>query len=295
MRLGPTITSRSNERVKALRSSFSGEASQPGDLLGIEGENMIAEAMGSISAFEAMYIREDSQAVLSRLPLERMRVKNWVLLARDVFDAALPTRSPQGIAAIFAIPDLADDSLDRGLGVAQADMARAGVSLVLEGLQDPGNLGTLLRSAEAFGTRRILATPDTVNAWNPKAVRASAGSVFRVPLRRGGLDQLRRWLKDLGGPAYAAVASADRGVPLTHVNLREPCALIIGNEGSGLTSEALQLADATVWIPCATESLNAAVAGSVLMYECMRQNAAAHAQHQQSFRRVAGQREGVTQ
>jgi TrmH family RNA methyltransferase len=286
MRLGPPITSRSNDRVKALRSAFSGEASRPGDLLGIEGENMIVEAIGSIAAFEAVYVREGSEAVLSRVALERVPVKNWVLLAREVFDAALPTRSPQGIAATFAIPDLTSGDLALSPGAGPAEGPLHGVSLVIEALQDPGNMGTLLRSAEAFGIRRILATQDTVNPWNPKAVRASAGSVFRIPVWRGDWHQLSAWLKRLGGLTYAAVAAADRGIPVTQVNLREPCALMIGNEGSGLTAQALEVGDAAVWIPCATESLNAAVAGSVLMYECMRQNAGAAGENR---RRVAAE------
>ena len=266
--------------MKALRASFSGEASQPGDLLGIEGENLIAEAIRSLLGFDTVYVREDSQAVLSRLQLQSVRVKDWVVLARDVFDAALPTRSPQGIAATFPIPDTSHAGQLSGPGV-----SLVGVTLVVVGLQDPGNLGTLLRSAEAFGVQRILATPDTVNPWNPKVVRASAGSVFRIPVWRGGLKQIRGWLKDLGGATYAAVAAAEGATPLSDVDLRAPCAVMLGNEGTGLRGEALALADAAVWIPCATESLNAAVAGSVLMYECMRQNAG------QSARQHAQQRE----
>lgn len=261
MPLGPAIASRSNSRVKALRGSFSGEASKPGDLVGIEGENLITEAIGSIREFETVYVREGSEEVLARLPFDAARVKNWSLLTREVFDTALPTRSPQGIAATFAIPEIVNGS----------SPVEPGVSLVVVGLQDPGNMGTLLRSAEAFGVRRMLATRDTVNPWNPKAVRASAGSVFRIPVLRGSLKRIGGWLRELGGLTYAAVAASERSIPLTQASLAEPCALMIGNEGSGLPTEALALADAAVWIPCAVESLNAGVAGSVLMFECMRQ------------------------
>ena len=284
MRLGPPITSRSNVRVKALRAAFNGEASRPGDLLGIEGENLITEAVRSISVLEAVYVREDSQAMLSRLSLEHVEVKQWAVLARDVFDAALPTRSPQGIAATFRIPGPAPRIDGRSA-------SKQGVSLVLAGVQDPGNLGTLLRSAEAFGVLRVLATLDTVNAWNPKAVRASAGSAFRIPVQRGTLEQIQSWLRELGGAVYAAVAapsaaettaaaathSADatprKVFSIADVDFRPPCAVMLGSEGNGLPREALVLADAAVWIPCATESLNAAAAGSIFMYECMRQNA----------------------
>ena len=153
-------------------------------------------------------------------------------------------------------------------------LRRPGVALVVESLQDPGNLGTLLRSAEAFGVGQIFVTPETVNRWNPKAVRASAGSVFRCRWC------VRRWLRRRnfcvahGYKLLAAVVDAADATPLMEADLHAPCALLIGNEGAGLSAAALALADERIHIPCAVESLNAAIAGSTLMYEAMRQNCA---------------------
>lgn len=264
MRFGEPITSRSNARVKALRASFSGEASKPGELVGVEGEILVSEALHSVPFVDTVFVRQGSEDILSQLPPKRDCVQNWVLLSRDVFDSALETRSPQGIAAMLPIPKIMRIGLHPG----------PGVSLVAAGLQDPGNLGTLLRSAEAFLIQQLFVTPDTVNPWNPKSIRASAGSIFRMPVLRGDLRQIQKWLRSIGGPIYAAVASGEEGVPVTAVSLLESCALMIGNEGAGLSEEAMSIADQNVWIPCATESLNAGIAGAVLMYESMRQNVA---------------------
>ena len=171
---GPVITSKTNARVKALREAFSGDARKPGELLGLEGEHLLVEAARSGLTLRTIFVREGSEAVLQRPALAKMRAQEYVTLSRDVFASAVDTASPQGIAATVEIPQLQAGEREQ----------RLAVKLVLEGLQDPGNLGTLLRSAEAFGVAQILVTPDTVNPWNPKTVRASAGSVFRVPVVR---------------------------------------------------------------------------------------------------------------
>jgi TrmH family RNA methyltransferase len=148
--------------------------------------------------------------------------------------------------------------------------------LIAAGLQDPGNLGTLIRSAEAFGAACVLATPGTVNPWNPKALRASAGSAFRVPVIRATAEDLTR-LKQQGLRVLAAVAEESReGTPPTpaaDADLTGACALMIGNEGAGLTQEWLDLANGRIMIPMPgpVESLNAAIAGSLLLYEASRQ------------------------
>ena len=258
MPLPAPITSRSNARVKALRAAFSGEATRSGDRLGIEGETLIAEALRSGLALEAVYIREGSESALDRLAIGPQTV---VVLSRDVFSSAVDTTSPQGIAATLAIPALA-----------APDLSAPAIHLVIESLQDPGNLGTLLRSAEAFGIAHVFTTPDTVNPWNPKAVRASAGSVFRVPVTRRPLPEIAAAYKAAGIQLFAAVARSANATPTMDAFLIAPCALMVGNEGAGLSAQALALADAHIHIPCAVESLNAAIAGSTLMYEASRQN-----------------------
>jgi TrmH family RNA methyltransferase len=155
-------------------------------------------------------------------------------------------------------------------------------------LQDPGNLGTLIRSAEAFGATAVLTTHGTVSEWNQKALRASAGSVFRVPVVAISTEELIA-LQSRGVRLLAAVApnsETDSNSPLDSksnsasvrdADLTNPCALMIGNEGAGLGDEFLALADTRITIPTPgrVESLNAAIAGSLLLYEAARQREAA--------------------
>ncbi len=262
MTLPEPITSRTNARVKTLRAAFAGKASRPGELVGIEGENLIGEAIRSGLTFDTVYVREGSDDVLRQPMLAGLRADHWALLSRDVFGSAVDTASPQGIAATMEIPEIA--LMDPG--------ENPGVVLVLEDLQDPGNLGTLLRSAEAFLIRQVFVTPSTVNPWNPKAIRASAGSVFRMPIVRCSLGEMKSWSRMFGVRMAAAVARVKDATPVMHARLLAPCALMIGNEGAGLSAAAIALADERVNIPCAVESLNAATAGTTMMYEAFRQN-----------------------
>jgi TrmH family RNA methyltransferase len=141
--------------------------------------------------------------------------------------------------------------------------------VIAAGLQDPGNLGTLVRSAEAFGATGMILFPGTVSLWNAKTLRASSGSAFRLPVVGLTADDAFSALREHGVQILAAVArdgdsEADWG---------GPSALLIGNEGSGLPEAWIAQADGRVTIPFtgAVESLNAAIAGSVLLYDAMRQ------------------------
>jgi TrmH family RNA methyltransferase len=218
-------------------------------------------------ALETIFIREGSEALLSRPLLSQLEPRTILTLGRDVFASAVDTPSPQGIAAILLIPDLPRPDLYES-----HRQHHYGITLILEDLQDPGNVGALIRSAEAFGVQQIILTPGSVNPWNPKVVRASAGSVFRMPITRSTIPETKSWLRDLGIPLIAAVAQSDASALIFDMPLRAPKAFMIGNEGAGLSTEALAQAEALIHIPCAVESLNAAIAGSILMYEALRQN-----------------------
>ncbi|MFC6644736.1 TrmH family RNA methyltransferase [Granulicella cerasi] len=253
------ITSRTNSRVKALRAAFEGKASKPGEFVGLEGEHLLSEAHRSGIALETVFVREGSEHLLERPALAELQPTEWVLLSREVFAGAVETHSPQGIAATMQIPLPSNDG---------------DVALIVEDLQDPGNLGTLLRSVDAFGGGRVLATLATVNPWSPKVIRSSAGSVFRIPMERMILPEIRKRVEREGVQAFAAVAQSERAQSVLETKWIKPVAIMIGNEGAGLSSEALSMATGRVWIPCAVESLNAGVAGSVLLYEAMRQRGA---------------------
>jgi len=266
-----TITSRANPRVKQLRAAFAGNARLSGGLVAIEGEHLLQEALRGGLPLKTIFVTEslDAPAWLPR-GVELMR------LPSDVFASAVDTQHPQGIAALLVPPAWNAEVWGRE----SSPLADAPLLLLAAGLQDPGNLGTLIRSAEAFGATAVLTTSGTVGEWNQKALRASAGSVFRVPVVTVSTEQLVAQ-KNKGLRLFAAVApdsNPDRStLPVAEADLTQPCVLMIGNEGAGLPEELLALADARVAIPMPgrIESLNAAVAGSLLLYEAARQRALA--------------------
>ena len=275
------VTSRANARVKQLRASFAGSARGSrgnarlsGGLVGLEGENLLREALASGLPLKTIFLSE-RVAPPAWLP----RGIELLVLADEVFASAVATQHPQGIAALLVPPVWTIESVFP----ASPPQNKAPLLLVAAGLQDPGNLGTLVRSAEAFGATAVLTTPGTVSEWNQKALRASAGSVFRVPVVQVGAEQLIA-LKSRGVRLLAAVAPGSESGPgtiseaVSHSDLTLPCALMIGNEGAGLPAELLSLADARTTIPTpgGVESLNAAVAGSLLLYEAARQRAASN-------------------
>ena len=254
MKQPDVITSRTNERVKALREGFRGKAARPGEMVSLEGGKLLEEAAKAGIAVEALYVREGLEAAFARVEAGKL-----VVLSEAVFASAVDTHSPQGVAALLRIP--AEHPV--------RPEALRGTALLLESVQDPGNLGTLLRSAEAFGAEAVFLIGESVNPWSPKVMRASAGSVFRVPVVRLPSFDLLRAVKGLH--VYAAMAQQAFVDDLLTTELQFPCVLMVGNEGTGLSGEAVDLATQKVWIPCATESLNAGVAGSLLLYEAMRQ------------------------
>lgn len=259
----PSITSRTNPRVKALRSAFSGKASEPGDLVGIEGYTAVKEAFRSRLRLDTLFVAEiAARELLTDDLLSLLRPREVLVLSREVFDSVVDTVSPQEIGVTAEIPWHPDVGVGEGTQI----------SLVLEDIQDPGNLGTLIRSAEAFGVNEVFLTPGCANPWNSKAVRASAGSVFRQPIRRMPITECLRMFRG-HGIAIAGAVVEEAGATLSPLaRLYPPAALLIGNEGSGLSEQALSFVSERVNIPCRIESLNAAVAGSLLLYEAQRQN-----------------------
>lgn len=260
------ISSRTNPRVKQLRAAFAGNERLAGGMVAIEGENLLREALRSGLRPRTVFVTGEAVAT-SWVP----RKVEVVRLTQETFASAVDTQHPQGIAALLEPP----------VWSAKDIRAAGALLLVAARVQDPGNLGTLIRSAEAFGAAAVLTTEGTVSEWNQKALRASAGSVFRVPVVRTTPDDLRA-LRAGGVRLWAAVAAdsnarnGSRPVAAANADLRGGCALMVGNEGAGLDDELLRLADARITIPMPgpVESLNAAIAGSLLLYEAARQRKA---------------------
>lgn len=170
------------------------------------------------------------------------------------------TETPQGILAVAEIPRARLDDL--AVGRAPAAL------LVLDAVQDPGNFGTLARTAEALGAAGVVALPGTVDPWNPKSVRAAMGSSFRLPVVQAEWDGLGPWLASAG---FATLAAAAGGEPLGDARPAR-AALVVGNEGAGISDDTRARADRVVGIPLRgrAESLNVAAAGAILLYELLR-------------------------
>jgi TrmH family RNA methyltransferase len=259
------VSSRQNTRVKDLRRLFHEAKPSEKREVAIESVHLVEEAIRSGLRLETVFFSESAQERAHKLIPQLSSHTELLLLPDDVFASAVPSETPQGVAALVRVKsyDLADMLLP--------DPAMVVVSA---GLQDPGNLGTIARSAEAFGATGILLGEGTVSQWNWKALRASAGSLFRVPAVKVELSQAIRDLKTRSVRVLAT--SSHKGTVVAHVDLHRPVALLVGNEGSGLPKDLLAQADEVVAIPQSSrvESLNAGIAVSIILYEAARQRTA---------------------
>jgi TrmH family RNA methyltransferase len=260
------IQSKDNARLKELRKALSAPGRSAHSLVGIEGPNLIVEALRAGLCLKTIFVAQGAERWLDKLQVKRD--VEVLQMPKRLLDEALATETPQPIAALVERPNwswshVLNQNHDKTL------------VLVLAGIQDPGNLGTILRSAEAFGATGVVSLPGTVSAWNAKAVRASAGSVFRVPLLAASETECFARLRATGVQVLATTVHAAQ--PADLADLSRPVALIMGNEGNGIADDLAAQADGQITIPCPgpVESLNAAVAASVLLYEASRQRATA--------------------
>lgn len=198
-----------------------------------------------------------------RALLHLLAAKGVVLREADdrTLAALADTETPQGILAAAPIPAA-------GLDALRMDGDGPAVVLVLDAVQDPGNFGTLARTAEALGAVGLVALPGTVDPWNPKSVRAAMGSTFRLPVVEAGWDALAPFLQARGAETLAAVVG---GAPLGDDRPRR-AALVLGNEGAGVGDETRAHAHRAVGIPLRgrAESLNVAAAGAILLHDLLR-------------------------
>lgn len=264
------IEGRHNPLVKQLRQAFAhAELTEAGDCA-IEGLRILEEAIRSGLRFSAVFFRESAQDRAERLLPQIGAQVETLLLPDKLFDSLVPSESPQGVAALVRLKEFSLDDVTERLQV--------GPIIVLAGLQDPGNLGTILRSAEAFGSAGVILGEGTVSAFNSKVVRASAGSVFRLPIvlahgksAAGKIEPVSEKLHSQGVRLIAT--SSHKGTPLDQADLKSPAAIFFGNEGSGLPRDLMAKMDEVIAIPHApqVESLNAGVAASIVLYEAARQ------------------------
>jgi len=257
------VSSPQNALVKALRRACARGALTDEGYCAIESPHIVDEAIRSGLRFQTLFLSESAMKGAGAKLLPQIGAHTEVLLLPDaVFNAAVATESPQGVAALVKLKDFKLDDLLR---------PREPLLVAACGIQDPGNLGTLLRSAEAFEAAGVLLDEKTVSRANPKLVRASAGSLFRLPMVEVKLEEAAETLRARGLRLLAT--SSHRGTPLDQARLAGALALFIGSEGAGVPRDLLKKMDEVVAIPHSpkVESLNAGVAASILLYEAARQ------------------------
>lgn len=286
------ITSSSNGRIKNIaRLQKSSKARKEQGVFVLEGIKMFGEAV-EYSRVQEVYVSESFMALYGELlekgksavsPKENslqagilsqmkragddwLAAYNLEVVGDSVFNKLSETVTPQGILAVVDMPE--------------REFLEEGNILVLDGVQDPGNLGTILRTAEAAGIAGVVLSKDSADVFNPKVIRATMGGIFRVPFRiaedivaeTAGFKQT----VDARGENYKVYGAAlgEGCVEYTEPDYTKPSVMVIGNEAKGISAPVMNILDKRVQIPMAgkVESLNAAVAASILMFEMARQN-----------------------
>jgi RNA methyltransferase, TrmH family len=275
------LTSRDNRWLKEFRIALRGGLPTETGYVGVEGVRLVEEALSSGCPIQAVLLSESGERHHERLAplIDRPELAFPVLKTTDrLFAGVADTENPQGVAALVQPRKTElDDIFSTPAG------ACSPLILVLAGVQDPGNVGTMLRTAAAFAaTSAVTAATGqsgTASPFSPKALRASAGAALDLPVVNGmslpilltqlkinGVQTLASCVHDGQSPGVAPVCPWE-------IDWCQPIALLVGNEGAGLPAEVVHGADAQIHIPTSNrvESLNAASATSVLLYEAFRQ------------------------
>lgn len=254
------ITSAHNPKIQLVRALLARrqEREQTGAFV-VEGVRLCEEAAAAGWApklvLHAAGLSARGQALLPAFQAQGAEVEE---VPASLLESVAGTQTPQGILAVLPIQPLPIPP--------EIDFL-----LVADRISDPGNLGTLLRTAAAAGTGAVALAPGTVDAFAPKVVRAGMGAHFRLPVRILSWEEIAALCQEMKLKVY--VAEAEQGIPAWSLDLRQPLALVVGGEAEGAGPEALDLADGLVTIPMPgkSESLNAAVAAGILLFEIVRQ------------------------
>jgi TrmH family RNA methyltransferase len=254
------ITSTRNERIKYIRSLGRRRVRQREGRFVVEGSRLVGEVIGAgIEPALVLYTEAwlSSPVGQSLAPaLEMAEAGSW-LVSEAVMAACADTQSPQGVLIVVPIAEARPQS---------------GLILILDQVRNPGNLGTILRSAEAAGVGQVLLAPGSVDAYSPKVVRGAMGAHFRLSFSHQNWPEIRE--RTAGREVWLADSSGDAAYD--GVDWTRPCALLVGGEAAGAGEEAAALATGRVAIPMTgqAESLNAAMAATVILFEAARQQRA---------------------
>ncbi len=261
------ITAYNNPQIKLIKELLEkSKAREKNDLFVLEGARLCMEA--PLSKVKSLYVSEDFynksfEDMLTKFGKDKKDYEDKVqVVDNNIFKSVSNTVTPQGIMAVCK----------RMYGDLNEVISKGKPVLVLENLQDPGNMGTILRTAEAAGMAGILASKGTVDIYNPKVVRATMGTIFRVPVVYEDIDTIIDKLKKNDFVVMATILDED-SKSLYDYKFGLKSAVVIGNEGNGITKETSEKCTSSCYIPMSgeVESLNASVAAAVMMYEIKRQ------------------------
>ena len=259
------IRSTANNQVKKIRDQVrEGWPDSQGRVL-VEGITLIEEALKSRLEVDSFYVSEHTRKMKLLEELLKSFKTNQpavIQLSEKVFSEISSTETPQGVSALVFLPKWSFKRI----------LTKDSLIVFTHCIQDPGNLGTLLRSAEAFGADAVILSKNSVNPFNSKAIRASAGSVFRVPCFPGW--DIQATLALFGENNYRVYATGPgKGICFRDIDYRGRVVLILGNEARGLDSNILDQVERQITIPISTsvESLNVAVASSIILCQAAEQ------------------------
>lgn len=253
------IKSRHNPLVKEIRAAFRSGRLSEGRLLPFEGPLLLAEAFKSRARVDSLLVEDVSLLNPKLLDWLNGQLTRVFRVSHDLISSIAETETPAGLVGLAQVPRWDPERL-----LSQ----KTGIFLVLVGIQDPGNMGTIIRTAEAFGVTAVWVTTKTVSPFNPKAVRASAGSIFRTPVVPGCNEvQLHEKLRKYGITTVATSVKAQHSIETFPIRL--PVALWIGQEAAGLPKSLISACQNQVRIPMceSVQSLNVAIATGILLYE----------------------------
>ena len=256
------ITSKDNEVIKNIRKLKDKKYREIENKYIVEGIKLIEEAVEENAKIDTIVVCEDcveNNLIEPKLMYEIAKY-NCIYVSEKVFGAVTEVTNPQGILAVVE-KDNKEDAIDYDQDVIVA----------LDGIQDPGNLGTILRTADSVGLKQIIISKETADAYNPKVVRSTMGAIFRVKVIIA--NDLVKTLKEIKKHKFKIVATSLQTEDSIYNVQYDKKAIVIGNEANGVSNEILDMADIKAKIPMLgkTESLNASVAASVILYEYVRQ------------------------
>lgn len=249
------ITSKDNSKIKEIKKLKEKKYRKTAFI--VEGIKMLKEAISEKAEIDTIIIREDTELDFK---LESELEKKVIHVTKNVFETISDVVSPQGVLVVIN-KKIDDNKINQ----------YADYILALDGIQDPGNLGTIIRTADSANIKQILVSKDTVDSYSPKVVRSTMGAIYRVKIIE--CEDLAKTLKSLQTTGFEIVTTdlhTDKSIYDMNYNKK---IVVIGNEANGVTPEIRELSNYRVKIPMLgkTESLNAAVATGIMIYEYVRQ------------------------